>query len=335
MRIKHSASAVALAAMLMQPPARAAEVSGNAGAFAPVPIGGRGTALAGAQTAAPSGSEAIIYNPAALSDVEKWGGAYYYSNMYALVPYHFTAGSYRLPGKPYVLGAAWIQNGDEVYSENEVLLGASYTRGWANVGATYKLRFAGTGSGGDDFIDETGVNHRVSGSALGLLGFDLGASARPFGPKYAAGIVVKDLLSRIAWQTRNDAGTAQGEYAEYVPVTLRVGLQFHPDPFLQLVVDVQPSLYDDAYSKLASGLEIIPLEMLRDGWLKSHLHDLLALRVGYGRNLFTNEASHKLSLGTGLGYRYMDIRFTADMGYEWVYNFEANDNLRIGFSVTR
>lgn len=316
-------------------PTRAQDLSGNPGAFAPVPIGGRGTALAGAQTAAPSGAEAIVYNPAALAATEQWGGAYYYSNMYALVPYHFTTGSYRLPGRPFVVGAGWIQNGDDVYSENEVLLSGSYTRGWLDLGATYKLRFAGTGSGGDEFTDETGTGHKVTGSALGLLGFDLGAIARPFGPKYAAGIVVKDLLSRIAWSTHNAAGTAKGDYAEYVPVSLRVGVQFHPDPFLQLDVDVQPALYDDAYAKLASGLEVIPLEALPAGWLKTHLHDIVALRVGYGRNLFTDEASHKLAVGAGLAYAFAGVRLAVDMGYEWVYNFDGNNNLRVGFSASR
>jgi hypothetical protein len=332
-RLSLWASAGALIAALSAP--RAQELSGNPGAFAPVPIGGRGTALAGAQTAAPSGAEAIVYNPAALASTQEWGGGYYYSNMYALVPYHFTTGSYHLPGKPIVVGAGWIQNGDEVYAENEVLLSGSYTRGWLDVGATYKLRFAGTGSGGDEFTDENGVGHQVSGSALGLLGFDLGAIARPFGPKYAMGLVVKDLFSRIAWSTRNAAGTAKGDYAEYVPVSMRLGMQFHPDPFLLMVVDIQPPLYSDAYSKLASGLEITPLEALRDGWLKQHVHDLLALRVGYGRNLFTDEASHKLAIGAGLAYACLNVRLAVDMGYEWVYNFDGNNNLRIGFSASR
>lgn len=328
----------ALTAMMACLPvsSRAYDVSSAPGAFAPVPIGGRGTALAGAQTAAPYGVEALLYNPAAMDATEKWAGGYYYSDMYALVPYHFTAGLYRLPGRPFVVGAAWIQNGDEIYSENEVLLAGSYAKGWVRLGAAYKLRFAGTGGGGEAFVDpEQGLDRKVDGRALGLLGFDVGATIQPFGPKYVLGVSFKDLLSRIAWNTDNDAGTAEGEYAEYVPVSLRYGFLFDPDPFLDLVVDVQPGLYHDAVSKLASGLEIIPLEALKDGWLKQHVHDLLALRVGYGRNLFTNEASHRLALGSGLAYRYMGMRLMVDLGYEWNFNFEDHDNLRMGFTLTR
>ncbi|HKP97826.1 MAG TPA: hypothetical protein VJ385_18965 [Fibrobacteria bacterium] len=316
--------------------ARAVDVSGTPGAFAPIAVGGRGTALAGAQTAAPAGVEAILYNPAAMAETRDWSGGYYYSNMYDLVPFHFTSGTYRLKGRPYVLGAAWLQNGDDVYSENEVLLGGAFERGWVHLGAAYKLRFAGTGGGGSEFIDqETGLGHQVQGTALGLLGFDLGAAVRPFGPKYAMGVTLKDLFSRISWDTRNEAGTAMGEYAEYVPVTLRYGFLFDPDPFLDLVVDYEPSLYHDGFSKLATGVEVVPFELLPDSRIKPYVHDLLAARIGYARNMFTKEASHRLSTGAGLGYRYLGMRLNVDMAYEWVYNFEHHDNVRLGFNLSR
>ena len=124
---------------------------------------------------------------------------------------------------------------------------------------------------------ETGLGRQVDGSALGLLGFDVGATVQPFGPKYVMGVAFKDLLSRISWNTDNEAGTAQGDYAEYVPVTLRYGFLFDPDPFLDLVVDFEPSLYHDGRSKLATGIEMVPFELLKDGWVKDHIHDMLAL----------------------------------------------------------
>jgi hypothetical protein len=317
-------------------PVRASDVSGAPGAFAPIAIGGRGTALAGAQTAAPVGVEAIIYNPAAMADTKDWSGGYYYSNMYALVPYHFTSGTYRLRGRPFVLGAAWLQNGDDVYSENEVSLGGSYERGWVHLGGTYKIRFAGTGGGGSEFIDaERAVGHQVQGTALGLLGFDLGAAVRPFGPKYTFGVALKDLFSRISWDTRNEAGTAKGEYAEYVPVTLRYGFLFDPDPFLDLMVDYEPALYHDGLTRLATGLEVVPLELLPSSKAKPYIHDLLAARVGYARNMFANEASHRLSTGAGIGYRTMGMRLNVDAAYEWVYSFENHNNLRVGFNLSR
>ncbi len=314
----------------------AVDVSGNPGAFAPIAIGGRGTGLAGAQTAAPTGAEAIIYNPAAMAVTEKWTGGYYYSNMYSLVPYHFTSGTYRLPNHPFVLGAAWLQNGDEIYSENEVLLGVAISKGWVHLGGNYKLRFAGTGGGGTEFRDnETTMGHQVTGTALGLLGFDIGATVQPFGPKYVLGIAMKDILSRISWDTRNEANTTLGQYAEYVPVSLKYGILFDPDPFIDLVVDFEPTLYHDGRSRLASGVEIVPLEMLPDSWAKEYVHDLLAMRIGYARNLFTNEASHRLSLGSGIAYRYLGMRLAVDMSYEWVYNFEQNNNVRVGFNLSR
>jgi len=330
--------AIAWAALLAAAsgPSHAGRVAGAPGAFAPIAIGGRGTALAGAQTAAPDGVEAILYNPAAMAATRDWSGGYYYGDMYGLVPYHFTSGAYRLPGRPFVAGAAWIQNGDEVYSENEVRLGAAYERGWVRLGGTYNLRFAGTGGGGTEFVDpETNLGHQVRGNALGLLGFDVGATVRPFGPKYAMGVAVKDLFSRIAWDTRNEAGTARGEYAEYVPVTLRYGFLFDPDPFLDLVVDYEPALYHDGLSRLATGVEFVPFELLPDSWAKPYVHDALAARIGYARNMFTSEASHRLSAGAGVAVRYLGMRLAVDAAYEWVYNFEGHDNLRFGFNVSR
>jgi len=316
--------------------ADAESVAGAPGAFAPIPMGGRGTALAGAQTAAPDNVEAILYNPAAMAATRDWSGGYYYSDMYGLVPFHFTSGTYRIPGRPFVAGVAWLQNGDDVYSENEVLLGGAYERGWVQLGATYKLRFAGTGVGGTEFRDpETNLGHQVQASALGLLGFDLGATVRPFGPKYVMGVVLKDLASRIAWDTHNEAGTARGQYAEYVPVSLRYGFLFDPDPFLDLAVDYEPALYHDGLSRLATGVEFVPLELLPDSWAKPYVHDALAARIGYARNMFTDEASHRLTAGAGVSVRYLGIRLSVDAAYEWVFNFDGNNNLRLGFNVSR
>jgi hypothetical protein len=223
-----------------------------------------------------------------------------------------------------------------VYSENEVLLGAAYNRGWVHLGGTYKLRFAGTGGGGTEFRDdETSLGHQVSGSALGLLGFDIGATVQPFGPKYVVGVTMKDILSRISWDTKNEAGTAKGQYAEYVPISIKYGFLFDPDPFLDLVVDFEPTLYHDGRSRLASGIETVPLELLPDSWMKGYIHDLIAARVGYARNLFTNEASHRFSVGSGISYRYSGMRLAVDMAYEWVYNFDNNNNLRVGFNLSR
>ncbi len=317
-------------------PVTAADLSGNPGAFAPISMGARGTGLAGAQTAAPDVVEAIIYNPAAMANTESWSGGYYYSNMYNLIPYHYTSATFRPKARPFVLGAAWLQNGDDVYSENEVLLGGAWSRGWVKLGGTYKLRFAGTGPGGSQFTDAaTNLGHQVSGTALGLLGFDVGATIQPFGPKYTGGFVFKDLLSRIAWNTSNQAGTAGGSYAEYVPVSLRYGFLFQPDAFMALSVDYDPSLYHDTPTRLASGIEALPLELLPDSRVKPFIHDLLAVRTGYARNLYTKDASHRFSLGAGIAYAYSGMCLAVDMSYEWVYNFESNNNLRVGFNLSR
>jgi len=324
--------ALALLLPSLCPPVQA--VSGKAGAFAPLPVGARGAALAGAQVAAPEASEALILNPAGMTQVEFWNAGYHHASAYGIIPYHQVDGVYHLQGKSVWLGATWKENGDEIYAENEVRLGGAYRRGFISVGGAWNLRHAGTGAGGSDFRDpETGLNHRVDATGLGFLGFDVGAIARPFGDRYALGLAFHDLFSRISWDSENEANTAAGEYAQYVPVTMRLGFYAHPDQALAFFCDFEPSLYHDGISRLASGLEILPMEWLPDSQIKEWLRDCLATRIGYARNMFTDDAFHRLTAGTGLRLHHAGLTLQADMAYDWVFAFESRNTLRFGFHL--
>jgi hypothetical protein len=311
-------------------------VSGRAGAFAPLPVGARGAGLAGAQTANPEASDALFINPAGITQIQAWHTGYYHANAYGLVPYHQVDAIYRQPGQPFWGAAAWKQNGDDVYSENEVRLGAGFQREYMRVGATWNLRYAGTGSGGTDFRDpETGLNRRVDATGMGYFGFDAGAIAQPFGPRYGLGVAFHDILSRIAWNSSNEAGTANGEYAQYLPIGVRFGLYAHPDDAVSFHLDYEPSLYHDGLSRIASGFEAMPMEWLPDSQIKKVVHDLVSVRIGYARNMFSTEAFHRLAAGGGLKMAYAGMTLTTDMAYEWVYEFTGHNSLRFGFQVAR
>jgi hypothetical protein len=311
-------------------------VSGKAGAFAPFPVGARGAALAGAQTARPGVGDALFLNPAGITHVTQWNTSYQHANAYGLLPLHQVGGLWHQPNRPVWVGAAWKQSGDEVYAENEMRLGAAYRRDYMNVGATWNLRYAGTGTGGTDFHDpETGLNRRVEASALGLMGFDAGAIAHPFGPDYALGVVFHDLLSRVSWDSENEAGTAEGEYAQYLPITVRFGFYAKPDAAMAFMLDFEPSLYHDGLSRIATGIESFPMEWLPDSRAKAWVHDMVALRLGYTRNMFTQEAFHRLGLGGGFNMAYAGMALNCDIAYEWVFAFEDRNSLRFGFQLTR
>lgn len=311
-------------------------VGGKVGAFAPMPVGARAAALAGAQVADPELSSALFLNPAGITQVMSWATGYHHANAYGLLPYHEVDGLWHRPGAPWWLGAAWKQNGDEIYAENELRLGGAYRREYMSVGATWNLRYAGTGSGGTDFFDdETGLNHRVEATALGYFGFDFGAIAHPFGPNYALGVVAHDVLSRVSWSSENEAGTARGDYAQYIPMVMRFGLYAHPDPAMAFHLDFEPTFYHDGVSRLATGIESFPLEWMPDSKAKAWVHDLVAMRLGYARNMFTTEAFHRLALGGGLKVLYGGLSLQANMAYEWVFTFEDRNTLRFGFQLTR
>ncbi len=325
---------VALGAMVWV--GKAWAISGKSGAFAPLPVGARGAALAGAQVADPEISDALFLNPAGITQVSLWQTGYYHANAYGLVPYHQVDAVYHLPQKPLWTAAAWKQNGDAVYSENEIRLGAAFRKDYMSLGATWNLRYAGTGSGGADFIDpENGLNHRVEATGLGYFGFDAGAIAHPFGERYGLGVVFHDILSRIAWSSSNEAGTARGDYAQYLPIGLRLGLYARPDDAMAFVFDFEPTLYHDGLSRMATGLESHPLEWLPDSKVKDFMHDMVALRLGYARNMFTTEPFHRLACGGGLQLEYAHTVLRADMAYEWVFEFTERNSLRFGFQVAR
>jgi hypothetical protein len=311
-------------------------ISGKSGAFADFPVGARGVALGGAQTALPDAAEALFQNPAGITQVKSWNAGYHNASAYGLIPYHQLAGSWHGPDLPWWAAAAWKENGDAVYSENEIRLGSAYRRDYMSIGATWNLRYAGTGSSGTDFIDpEQGLNHRVDATGWGLMGFDAGAIAQPFGSRYALAVVFHDILSRVAWNSTNDAGTARGEYSQYLPSLLRFGLYAHPDAAMAFSLDFEPSLYHDGLSRLASGIEAFPMEWLPDSKVKPWVHDLVALRLGYARNMFTTEAFHRLATGGGMLIKYDGLSLQADLAYEWVFTYDNRNSLRFGFQVSK
>ncbi len=326
---------------------RAEDYSGIPGAFASVDIGARSSGLAGAQTANPSPAEALLFNPASIYDAA-WSTGYAYSDVFGLISYNNGAGSYRIAGSPWAVAGAYIQNGDDVYSENELFAAGAWA--WKNyrLGATWKLRYSSTGSEGTDFIIE-GSNRRVSGSGLGLSGFDFGAKAVYFNEKLIFGVVVKDVLSVVAWSTENDARTAKGDYTEFVPMSARFGGEAVITDYIRFSMDMEPGLYSmpkplklpflevfsDTKNKFYAGLEVRPFLPFSS---ISLLQNLLLLRAGYSQVLFEKDDAYLFAFGAGLRVPFGNWGGLApvaavDFGYQINTIFEGHNSPRLGLSV--
>jgi len=311
-------------------------VSGQAGVFALRDGGARSTALADAQTAQPMVSSALMLNPAGLYQLRHWEGAYFGSEYSDFDAGYSGFGAWRKKEAKWVLAASLNHQGDEVFGQDELRLGGNYSLGNVHAGATWILRHAGAGSEGTDFVDsESGVNHRVEAEAWGLMGLDAGLIITPFGSRYALGVVFQNLISQVAWSSSNEARSTSGDYTQYLPVNMRYGFMANPDPFMGFHVDLEPTLYHDGQSRLATGLEFTPLELLPDFSAKTHIHDLLKIRFGYGRNIFTADAYHRLALGAGFKMKYREYEMNADLGYQFLLSLGSANALGISVSIAK
>ncbi len=324
-------------------------LSGIPGAFVSVDLGSRSSALAGAQTAAPAASEVLLHNPSALYDAV-WSGGYTFSNTYSLLNYNYLAGSFKMEKRPIAIGIGFIQNGDDVYSENEIMLGAATAWRYLRAGVTWKIRYASTGDGGEDFFSpETGENTKVSGQGVGLSGFDLGVRGLFFKERFIVGWVIKDMFSGVAWETENDAGTAKGDYWEYIPMSMAVGVQIALVEDLQTAIDIDPGVYNlpeffdwnfleeysDIKNRLRIGVEWMPIYRFSKSEL---LKRLLVLRMGYAETLFEKDKSKYFAVGTGLAFPISEsgkTKVSLDGGYQISTVFRKHSSFRLGISIRR
>lgn len=315
--------------VLFSSPVFSEALSGVPAAFGPWSIAGRGEGMAGAQTARPAPGEAVIYNPAAINDVNKWSAAYYYNNQFTLLTYHYISFLYHPDSSANTWGASVIQNGDEVYQEGELNLSMGRKAWNMYFGGNLKLRYASTGSGGTDFINPEGENTRVEGKGYGVWGMDLGVVIPMWNDKMRVSMVLKDLFSAIMWNTENEAGTAKGEYWEFVPYSMRFGGSYLPLDWLELNIDVEPSFYTDGKNRISTSMELKPLYFLEDEILKQSL----LLRTGFRQNIMDSEVSRVFAFGLGLQYKTSEYCFTIDGAYSINTIFEGYNTPKVGLSL--
>ncbi|MBV6510983.1 MAG: hypothetical protein HRU80_00740 [Ignavibacteriales bacterium] len=296
------------AVLLLTAGMRAQELASVAGAFVDVGYGARPMGLGGAYVGLANDVNAVLWNPAGLTNIESKEVTFSFHNQFGLVKYNYLG--YAMPYNSGLdgLGLAFIYSGDEAMNEMTVQVGYG-RKVWKDltVGGSIKYRRSSFGNntlGGDDYrifepdeIAQAQLN-QVKGGANGF-GFDIGVLFK-VNDKVNMGIMLKDIYSPVFWDSKvdNPAAKAKGSYSELVPFESVVGTSFRISDNFMFTADYLPSLSKDVYNKIRGGAEI-------------RLFNFLFVRAGV-QNTINNVEDERIVLGTGLKFKIFGGRFVFD-----------------------
>ena len=277
-----------------------------------------------------SNNDAIIHNPARLMNSDKeFQVTMENSAQLDLVNHNFVAYSKRAPRwSAWAVGA--VYSGDEAMSDITGYFSYNFIKSregifslmprQMNLGLSLKYfgKFYGNNSSGS-YVDNDNLNHQVSGSAHGF-GIDV-ASVYRFNPEHFFTVVLKNGLSGIWWSSENEVGTAEGDYQEGKPVSLKLGYGYKSDRFI-FTSDYQPATASDLDSNLSLGFEYYLV------------YDKLALRSGYKRDIFSGN-NEKIGIGTGISQKLNKrVAFHLDIAYQIVTSWQGHNNLLISLTLS-
>ncbi len=127
--------------------------------------------------------------------------------------------------------------------------------------------------------------------------------------RITVGLLLRDILSTISYKN-----TSTGEnYSEGVPANLVIGGHYRLMNTLNLVLDGNKSLYNDAEDNVRLGME---------KWL---FRNVLALRIGMSQN-FSMESMRRYHFGLGIDcpIKVLKTRIGADYSYEYFKTDEGD-----------
>ncbi|HID09973.1 MAG TPA: hypothetical protein EYP17_01550 [Candidatus Latescibacteria bacterium] len=267
------------------------------GAFGEMGFGARASGLGGACVVLVEGPDAALWNPAGLVGLRGREFLFSTTRQFGLVPCHTLLYGDQVLGYPVALGLRTA--GDAALQEHTLLFsGAGILRGEVTSGVTAKVYYATFGGNPEGSWVTGGVDRQVKGSAWGF-GLDVGLRGQ-LGGRLAWGVVVRDLLSWVQYDARNQAGTAEGG-REAVPARVWLGLGFWAGGGTLFEVDIRKALYRDQRDRVFFGVE---------RWAFGRI----ALRGGMAQDLEV-EHNRTLSAGFGMNFQAGSVPVGVDVAY--------------------
>lgn len=277
------------------------------GAFVDIGFGARPMGMGGAFTAVCNDAQAIFWNPAGLTLLQRREITVMHTKQLGLIPYNLGAFGSRIGG--HRVGLAFLASGNDVLKENTFFVSYARTVQFPGLGATaigLNLRYRASAFGNNEDGGET----RSQGDAFGYS-VDLGL-LWSVDQQTRFGVFARDFFNNMVYKNR----TMQSRYSEAVPTELIFGLSRRIGKNARLALDWQPSIYADTYAKIRLGGEITFFKMI-------------VLRGGMWQNMDA-VVNRNYSLGLGLNIRRRNFGVKFDFAY--LINDLANTP-RISFSI--
>lgn len=313
----------------------AGDLSGVQAAFVDIGFGARAMGMGGAYTAAAENAYATSWNPAGINwQKDKLSLAFSNVKLWNIINYNQFAYVYNF-NKGFAVGQMVVSSGDDIMSETSIYTVAAVTGNMipglnklqfsSNLSFGLGIKYFSSNFGNNDdgsYIDEMG-EHQVTGNSNGY-GLDFALNWRVT-ESDRIGLIFRNAINNIAWDSKNEVKTAKGEYDESLPAELVLGYAKYITDDILAVLDWNVSLYDDVEDYISTGMEL-PL-------LKKMIGDYLVLRGGYSRELYTGN-NEIFSFGTGLEFIVLkDKMINLDIAYQVQTQWEKHNSFRISFCV--
>jgi outer membrane protein OmpA-like peptidoglycan-associated protein len=298
----------------------AQELSNISGAYTDVGYGVRPMGMGGAFTAVSDDPNAAYYNPAGLMKVPYPGISLMYTRQMTIVPYYYTTFQSRV-AENQAIGAAILYNGDALYNEFEFIASYAYNLGslfsepfeklYLGIGAQY--RHVGFGKNEDGGIGQ------MSGVAYGY-GANLGMLWE-ITPDYSFGLVWRDFLDKLQWETRALDFKYFNNYNEDIPAGLTFGFAANSFKNTTIGLDLKKALRKDTHDRFAIGFET---KFLR----------FLVPRFGMSQNIFTTREQRNRHFNLGIGIEPEFAESSIGVAVNFAYQFtDIVPTMRFGLDL--
>lgn len=296
--------------------------------------GARAAALGSACTSLSFSPVVQLWNPAGINSLAGIHNiSFDHAMILDLVSYNYAGYAHRAKRSAYALGMTY--SGDAALAEYSAYVTVAGNLGMipaidnsdfqilrtANMGINFRYVGFYFGNNADGaFIDDEGYNHQVKGQAHGM-GMDLGLMLHPVTGQ-RLGIMWRNLLSEIWWHSRNETGTALGNYRENMSSSLQMGYSLDYNNVL-LAFDYHKAMHRELADEFRIGLEY------------RFFAGIFSLRTGYSQETFSG-GNRKVAAGTGFRLEFdSQTTLEIDLAYLVITSWEGHNSLLISINLTR